>query len=105
MIQTWVYILIPRAIPSSCGNEEDEDGAEEGGDVVYADAFLGQRRSSNSCDRLTCWAPLIFPTSTLVSLAIKLATSLMFPGEITHVVVERLDGDPEVSWHEIERDV
>ena len=29
----------------------------------------------------------------------------MFPGEITHVVVERLDGDPEVSWHEIERDV
>ena len=30
---------------------------------------------------------------------------LMFPGEITHVVVERLDGDPEVSWHEIERDV
>ena len=30
---------------------------------------------------------------------------LMFPGEITHVVVETLDGDPEVSWHEIERDV
>ena len=29
----------------------------------------------------------------------------MFPGEITHVVVETLDGDPEVSWHEIERDV